>query len=167
MSIIFLNLAVRKLLLKLKVMKKLITIMCAGLLTFSVYAQPDQGSLLLEGQLSGSWTEVALNDATVFGIYLTDNFALVMGWHIGLIDDETLNSSFGLRKHFNDQALFYSDYIIEGPDYIEDASIKLGVGNRFYANDWLAFEPRAGVTYDGYGMRFHTSIGVSVFFEKP
>ena len=139
--------------------------MCAGLLTFSVYAQPDQGSLLLEGQLSGAWTGIAITDAAVFGVYLTDNFALVGGSTVGLIEDETLNAVIGARVHFNDQTLLYAD--ITYIDATEDVSAKLGVGNRFYANDWLAFEPRAGITYAGEAMKFHTSIGVSVFFEKP
>ena len=146
-------------------MKKLFTILCAGLLTFSVYAQPDQGSLLLEGQLSGSWTGIGLTTPGVFGMYLSDNFALVVGTEVGLVENETFNALVGARVHFNDHTLLYTD--IGYQDATEDVSVTLGVGNRFYANDWLAFEPRAGVEYAGEAMRFHSSIGVSVFFAKP
>ncbi|MDC1069162.1 hypothetical protein OAP97_00345 [Flavobacteriales bacterium] len=137
----------------------------ALILSLSIFAQPQKGSLLLEGQLNGAWTSIAPTNSGVFGIYLSENFALTIGSEVGIIDDETFNAFVGSRVHFTESTLLYTDIIYN--DFSEEISIGLGIGNRFYANDWLAFEPRAGFVYISDILRFQTMIGISVFFEQP
>ncbi len=48
-------------------MKKLITIMCAALLTLSLSAQTEQGTIILEGGSALNWTSQSLSDMTVDG----------------------------------------------------------------------------------------------------
>ena len=153
--------------LKLKQMKKILTILCAVILTFNAYAQPSKGSLLLEGSLTGAWTGIAIDNANVFGVYFSDKFALVGGTKGGLINDETLMTVLGARVHFSESTLLFTNIVYN--DVPETLGIALGVGNRFYANDWLAFEPRAGIAYDieNEVMTFQTTISVCVFFEQP
>lgn len=144
---------------------KLNSIIIALLLSTSVFAQPSKGSLLLEGKLNGPWTSISPNSSGVFGIYLSENFALAIGSEVGIIEDETLNILLGARIHFTASTLLYTDLAYN--DFSEEISLGLGIGNRFYANDWLAFEPRAGLVYIADILRFQTTIGISVFFEQP
>ncbi len=48
-------------------MKKLIIIMCAALLTLSLSAQTEQGTIILEGGSALNWTSQSLSDMTVDG----------------------------------------------------------------------------------------------------
>ena len=147
-------------------MKKNINIIfCALILTFSLNAQPSKGSLLLEGQLNGPWTEISLNNPYVFGIYLSDNFALTIGTQIGIIEDESMIAIVGTRIHFTESTLLYTDIKFD-EELIDGLDVGMGIGNRFYANEWLAFEPRAGLRYIGDVLQFYTAIGVSVSFYQ-
>ena len=147
-------------------MKRLFIICFSLLLTFNISGQDacEQGSLLLEGNLSG----VAFNSLTVspaFGIYFSDRFALTMNSRVGLIDDETNNISLGARIHFTDSQLLKVD-IAANLVEADEISIGLGIANRFYLTDWLSFQPQAGIyyvgeslfiTYGGVGFNLHVS----------
>jgi hypothetical protein len=146
-------------------MKKLITILCAGLLTFGLSAQQvDKGTLLLEGKLDGTaWTGLATNGGS-FGMYLADGFALTTGYVIGIVEDETLVMSLGARIHFTESQLLKINLAYD--DGSEDVSAYLGFANRFYYKDWMSIEPQAGIAYAGEALVLATGVGFNLHFQR-
>ncbi len=145
-------------------MKNLILTLLFFMLFFTTtQAQTQKGNLLLEGTISGSWTSIALTDNTTFGYYLNDNLAITLGFNIGVIESDNSNFKLGTRYHFNEQTLAYADLGVIS----EEFAISLGLGYRFYANDWMALEPRVGLATEGDALLFKTDVNVSLFFNKP
>ena len=67
---------------------------------------------MLEGGLDGTaWTGLATTDL-MFGMYLSDGFALTMGYEIGIVEDESLNFKLGARVHFSESQLIKIDLLI-------------------------------------------------------
>jgi len=151
-------------------MRKLITIFCAGFLTFGLSAQQiDKGTLLLEGKLDGTaWTGLTTNgpleNGGSFGIYLADGFALTTGYAIGIVEDETLALCFGARIHFTESQLLKINLAYD--DASEDVSAYLGFANRFYYKDWMSIEPQVGVTYAGEALVLGTGVGFNLHFQR-
>lgn len=145
-------------------MKKFIIILTIFLISNNVFSQHSKGDLLLESQFNGAWSSLALSDNTVFGLYISDNFALIMGTSIGLVENSELSLKLGGRYHLNNNSIVFSD--LHYDDYTQNLNINLGISNRFFANDWLAFEPKVGIEYQGLAITFKSSVGVCVFFSK-
>ena len=137
------------------------------LLSFLVFfsntsAQTQQGDLLLESTITGSWTSIALSDKSTFGYYLNENLAITLGFNIGLIDSDINDISIGSRYHLNEHVLTFLDIDLVS----ENFNLDLGLGYRFYANDWMALEPRIGLEYTE-SLLLKSSINLSLYFNKP
>ena len=147
-------------------MKKLFTILTVVILatTISSAQQIEKGTLLLEGGLDGTaWTGLATTDL-MFGMYLSDGFALTMGSAIGIVDNDGLVLKLGARVHFSESQLIKIDLKYDG--VTEDITAYIGVANRFYFKDWMSIEPQAGFTYEGEALTFSTGVGFNFHFQK-
>lgn len=146
--------------------KKTISILIFSCLTVMLSAQSssEKGSLLLEGNLSGTaWTSIATN-GSVFGLYLNDGFAMTIGYVIGIVDDETLTGTFGARIHFTESQLLKIDLSYD--DYTEVFGAYMGVANRFYYKDWMSIEPQVGLGYSDEAMILSTKVGFNLHFPR-
>ena len=147
-------------------MKKLFTILTVVILatTISSAQQIEKGTLLLEGGLDGTaWNSLSTTDL-MFGMYLSDGFALTMGSEIGIVENDELNLKLGARVHFSESQLIKIDLKYDG--VTEDITAYIGVANRFYFKDWMSIEPQAGFTYEGEALTFSTGVGFNFHFQK-
>ena len=145
-------------------MKNFIVILSFLVFFSNTSAQTQKGDLLLESTISGSWTSIALSDKSTFGYYLKENLAITLGFNIGIIDNDINDISIGSRYHLNEHVLTFLDIDL---DFLsENFNLDLGLGYRFYANDWLALEPRLGLEYEE-ALLLKSSINLSLFFNKP
>jgi hypothetical protein len=169
-------------------MKKLITILCAVLITIGLSAQTtDQGSMLVgtSSNLSyssftpdgGDDSENVMTLSGQYGYFFTDNLCGGVGINYMSSDGESA-TGFGLfgRYYFLEGKMYghlgydMGDYIIGGMFAIEDYSaINLGVGYCAWLNDNVTLEP--GLMYsmqsvDGetLGATLGIKVGFGIYF---
>jgi len=148
-------------------MRRLFTILCAIVISSSISAQQaDKGTLLLEGDLSGTaWTGLSTEDLS-FGIYLADGFALTIGYKIGVIEDDQIDIRLGARIHFTESQLIKIDLEYDDSEVIE---AYVGFANRFYYKDWMSIEPQVGLQLssgDETDMHVFTGVGFNLHFQR-
>ena len=147
-------------------MKKYYCILLLFLITFNLNAQSsmEKGALLLEGNLSGTaWTSLATKNNN-FGLYLTDGFAMTIGYEIGIVESETLRGNLGARIHFTESQLLKVNLSYD--DATEIFAGYIGIANRFYYKEWMSIEPQVGLAYADEMMVLLTGVGFNLHFLR-
>ena len=161
-------------------MKKLITILCAGLITIGLSAQTDQGTMYVGAGLSnasgfsyesndedaGDYSSMSLE--VNGGYFVINNLAVMAGLSYSKEGDWDAETGFGIgaRYYINGSIFPFLMYEIPGE---KQSDIVIGCGYAVMLNDNVAFEPMLSYTmhsYDGNsgGATIALGFGLGVHF---
>ena len=158
-------------------MKKLFTILCAGLLTLGVSAQTEAGNMMVGvGSNLGysSFSPEGGGDATSmmnvggsYGYFFMDNLAGIASFDYAKEGDDDAVTSFGIGARYYMNSFFAgAGYSVPGE---EMSDITIGVGYAKMLTDNISLEPSLEYTmssFDGeaYGSTIRLNIGFGLYF---
>jgi hypothetical protein len=158
-------------------MKKIFTILCAGILTLGLSAQTESGNMLVGVSSNAGFTSfspegggdgvTSMNLGVSGGYFVIDNLALTANFGFAQVGDADAVTSFGIGGRYYMGSMFAGvGYSIPGEDL---SDLTLGAGYSKMLTDNIALEPSLGYTmhsWDGesYGSSFRLNIGFALYF---
>ena len=158
-------------------MKKLFTILCAGLLTLGVSAQTEAGNMMVgvnsnlgyssfspEG---GGDAESKMNVGGTYGYFFMDNLAGVASFDYSKEGEDDAVTSFGIGARYYINSFFAgAEYAVPGE---EMSDIKIEVGYAKMLTDNISLEPSLGYTMssaggEAYGSTIRLNVGFGLYF---
>jgi hypothetical protein len=152
-------------------MKKIFTILCAGMLAFSVSAQTDAGNTLVGVNSNFGFTSTSfeggdavsvMNLGGSYGYFVIDNMALVGSFGYAKVGDADAVTSFGIGARYYMGGMFGGvGYSIPGE---EMSDLALAVGYSKMLTDNISLEPSLGYIMHSVGDYSGSSIKLNIGF---
>ena len=158
-------------------MKKIFTILCAGILTLGLSAQTESGNMLVGVNSNAGFSSfspegggdgvTSMNLGASGGYFVIDNLAITASFGFAQVGDADAVTSFGIGGRYYMGSMFAGvGYVVPAEDY---SVIALGAGYSKMLTDNIALEPSlvySMQSYDGEasGSTFGLNIGFSLYF---
>ena len=157
-------------------MKKIFTILCAGILTLGLSAQTESGNMMVGVNSNAGFTSytpeggdgvTSMNLGASGGYFVMDNLALTASFGFAQVGDADAVTSFGIGGRY------YMGSMFAGVGYQvpaeEMSNLIIGAGYSKMLTDNIALEP--SLTYimqsaggEAYGSTFGLNVGFALYF---
>ena len=158
-------------------MKKIFTILCAGILTLGLSAQTESGNMLVGVNSNAGFSSfspegggdgvTSMNLGASGGYFVIDNLAITASFGFAQVGDADAVTSFGIGGRYYMGSMFAGvGYQIPGEDM---SAINIGAGYSKMLTDNIALEPSlvySMQSYDGEasGSAFGLNVGFALYF---
>ena len=157
-------------------MKKIFTILCAGILTLGLSAQTESGNMMVGVNSNAGFTSntpeggdavTSMNLGASGGYFVMDNLALTASFGFAQVGDADAVTSFGIGGRYYMGSMFAGvGYQIPGKKM---SALNIGAGYSKMLTDNIALEPSlvySMQSYDGEasGSAFGLNVGFALYF---
>ena len=158
-------------------MKKIFTILCAGILTLGLSAQTESGNMMVGVNSNAGFSSFSpegggdgittMNLGASGGYFVMDNLALTANFGFAQVGDLDAVTSFGIGARYYMGSIFGAvGYSVPGE---EMSDLALGAGYSKMLTDNIALEPSlmyimSSAGGESYGSTFGLNVGFALYF---